>query len=172
MSIVGTCWGFTGAPETPLQKLLMICLGDCAGADGWTAYLPEKWAAFCRAEVVDVLEACDWLEQNDYLTIHEHGVRLGLPGVDHASSSDCHWAPEPPPPPGRRSLNVSMRRTILERDRHTCAYCGDTTGPFQIDHIHPVSRGGTNDPDNLACACRTCNLSKRAMTVAEWKGVQ
>jgi 5-methylcytosine-specific restriction endonuclease McrA len=61
-----------------------------------------------------------------------------------------------------------VRKTIFDRDGYVCAYCGDTDGPFEIDHKHPRSRGGTNEHDNLTVACRTCNRSKRAMTVDEW----
>jgi hypothetical protein len=32
----------------------------------------------------------------------------------------------------------------------------------QIDHVIPVSRGGTNSDDNLALACRRCNIAKGA----------
>lgn len=32
---------------------------------------------------------------------------------------------------------------------------------FHFDHIHPVSRGGDNDPDNIQLLCPRCNLSKR-----------
>lgn len=51
-----------------------------------------------------------------------------------------------------------------------CAYCGtELNGKFHIDHIHPLSRGGSNWPNNLACACAKCNTSKRDKTVAEWR---
>lgn len=29
-----------------------------------------------------------------------------------------------------------------------------------MDHIHPVSKGGSNDSDNLITACASCNLGK------------
>lgn len=31
---------------------------------------------------------------------------------------------------------------------------------FEVDHIRPTSRGGTEELDNLALACRVCNLRK------------
>lgn len=39
-----------------------------------------------------------------------------------------------------------------------CVYCGSPTRA--IDHIHPVSRGGTGEWTNLAPSCMRCNSSK------------
>ena len=30
-----------------------------------------------------------------------------------------------------------------------------------VDHIIPVAKGGTDDPENLVAACRRCNFSKQ-----------
>ena len=32
--------------------------------------------------------------------------------------------------------------------------------PFEVEHIRPTSRGGADDPSNLALSCRACNLYK------------
>lgn len=40
-----------------------------------------------------------------------------------------------------------------------CVYCGGPGGT--VDHIDPVSRGGSGDMDNLAAACQSCNSSKK-----------
>ena len=51
---------------------------------------------------------------------------------------------------------------------HRCAYC---RGVFEhVDHVIPLSRGGSNWPANLRPACAPCNLSKRNLTLREWKG--
>jgi hypothetical protein len=55
-------------------------------------------------------------------------------------------------------------------DDRVCAYCGSDEGPFEVDHIVPLAKGGTDDPRNLACACRTCNRSKKDRLIAEWLG--
>ena len=39
---------------------------------------------------------------------------------------------------------------------------------FHVDHIYPLSRGGTNWPDNLQLLCPKCNCSKGAKTMEEW----
>jgi 5-methylcytosine-specific restriction endonuclease McrA len=31
---------------------------------------------------------------------------------------------------------------------------------LQVDHVLPVSAGGTNKPENLATACAECNIGK------------
>jgi hypothetical protein len=33
-------------------------------------------------------------------------------------------------------------------------------GPFEIEHIRPVSKGGKTTANNLALSCRGCNLHK------------
>ena len=53
-----------------------------------------------------------------------------------------------------------VRLRVLERDRHTCHYCGRAA--TSVDHIIPLSRGGARlDPSNLVAACVSCNSRKR-----------
>jgi biotin operon repressor len=61
-----------------------------------------------------------------------------------------------------------LRMEILERDDFTCRYCGDAAPQMEVDHVHPVSAGGTDDPQNLVAACRACNRSKGAKLISEW----
>lgn len=64
----------------------------------------------------------------------------------------------------------AIRAKVFQRDGRVCAYCGDRDGPHEIDHVVPLSRGGTSSMGNLAVACRTCNASKRDMLPSEWMG--
>ncbi len=67
-------------------------------------------------------------------------------------------------PPRRPVLSRVRRLDVFERDGPFCAYCDveldETT--FTIDHIEAFSRGGSDDPENLTVACRSCNSSKGA----------
>ena len=65
-----------------------------------------------------------------------------------------------------RSLVTPMlRRWVKERDNFTCQICGISTKDephllLEIDHIIPVSKGGTSDMSNLQTLCWKCNRSK------------
>lgn len=63
----------------------------------------------------------------------------------------------------RPSITLN-RYAILERDDFTCQYCGRKAPDvaLEVDHIIPVSNGGTNNPSNLKTACFECNSQKRA----------
>ena len=39
-----------------------------------------------------------------------------------------------------------------------CAYCGKPAD--HLDHVIPVSRGGSDSPTNLQALCSACNLNK------------
>lgn len=69
---------------------------------------------------------------------------------------------------GRQPMSASTRAFVLERDGYQCAYCSTMDGPMEVDHVFPVSKGGSDDLQNLVCACRSCNRSKGAKTVADW----
>jgi 5-methylcytosine-specific restriction endonuclease McrA len=62
-------------------------------------------------------------------------------------------------------------RRIIARDQPPCAICGceiDYTAhhlapnAFQIDHITPLARSGTDTIDNIQAVCRRCNRAKSA----------
>lgn len=48
-----------------------------------------------------------------------------------------------------------------------CAYCGTTNGPIEVEHIVPLSRGGTDAQSNLTLACTACNRRKGDRTPDE-----
>ena len=59
---------------------------------------------------------------------------------------------------------------IALRARHKgrCAGCGKKSRSLEIDHIQPISRGGTSDPANLQLLCSHCNRTKHAKDPIEW----
>lgn len=60
----------------------------------------------------------------------------------------------------RRMINKRTARRLYNEQAGCCAYCGDILDyNYHIDHIKPLSVGGTNDYKNLVIACVDCNLS-------------
>lgn len=57
---------------------------------------------------------------------------------------------------------------IADRAEHRCEYCHAPevvfNFPFEVEHITPIFRGGTDSESNLALACRSCNLRKGIRT--------
>ena len=50
---------------------------------------------------------------------------------------------------------------LMERQRGKCVVCkDDISKKYHIDHIYPVSKGGSNYPSNLQLLCPPCNRSK------------
>jgi hypothetical protein len=59
---------------------------------------------------------------------------------------------------------------VADRAGHRCEYCRAPEAifnfSFEVEHIVPPNRGGTSEGENLALACRACNLHKRDFLVA------
>ena len=70
-------------------------------------------------------------------------------------------------PAARKAMSKSLRFSVFERDGFTCQYCGEQPPSvvLHIDHILPVSKGGTNDPENLRTSCAACNGGKGAKDI-------
>jgi len=60
---------------------------------------------------------------------------------------------------GRKRWPNALKRFVFERDKYRCVNCG-THLNLSIDHIHPFSKGGSDDESNLQTLCRSCNSSK------------
>lgn len=67
------------------------------------------------------------------------------------------------------SLSVRTRFEVLKRDKYTCSYCGKHPPEvlLEVDHIHPIAAGGTDDMANLTTACTDCNRGKGARMLEE-----
>ena len=62
----------------------------------------------------------------------------------------------------RYLFSYEERAAALKRSNGVCACCGKklTTKTMTMDHIIPISRGGTNNAENLIALCEPCNKQK------------
>jgi len=69
--------------------------------------------------------------------------------------------------PKRMDLNgwYKLRWKILERDKYTCQYCGQSAPDvkLEVDHRIALADGGTDEEDNLVTSCWACNRGKAGL---------
>jgi 5-methylcytosine-specific restriction endonuclease McrA len=69
------------------------------------------------------------------------------------------------------SFTTSDIRLLYTTQKGLCWWCGNPlNNDYHIDHRLALTRGGTNNPNNLCLACPTCNRSKHNKLPWEWIG--
>jgi len=59
------------------------------------------------------------------------------------------------------SISDALRDRIRAQADNRCGYCQSAQrhvfAPLEIDHLAPITRGGSDEEENLWLACRMCN---------------
>lgn len=67
-------------------------------------------------------------------------------------------------------ISDKLKNKIRREAGNRCGYCLTPqeiiSMLFEIEHLHPIAEGGTDDEENLWLACRNCNGFKHAKTHA------
>jgi len=67
-------------------------------------------------------------------------------------------------------ISSLTREQVTKRADGCCEYCMSqqkyASSNFSIEHIQPISKGGSNNLENLALACQGCNNYKYTKTTA------
>lgn len=66
------------------------------------------------------------------------------------------------------SISKTLRTKVKIMQQNNCWYCGKDN-PKTIDHVVSISHGGSDDIDNLVMACKTCNSTKRELSVSDFR---
>lgn len=61
-----------------------------------------------------------------------------------------------------------VREYLLEKWGRKCAYCGKENVPFEVEHIKPKSKGGSDRVSNLTISCHQCNQKKGNQAVEDF----
>lgn len=66
-------------------------------------------------------------------------------------------------------FTVGDVRRLYEEQNGRCPACdADLSRGYHVDHVMPLSRGGTNWPDNLQLLCCPCNQAKGSKLPYQW----
>ena len=89
-----------------------------------------------------------WQSPNGKFAAQQHSHRRRV--QEHASSSD---------------LTSKQWQRILKNQQNRCSICQKMFNAHRVptmDHIIPLSKGGTHDSSNVQALCQSCNSSKNA----------
>lgn len=116
--------------------------------------LPEDERQIAR---ISRLTPAEWAESRDTLLELLSEKSWGQTSTERTLGVDRRPNPRP-------AIPTDIRRAVVSRDGGRCFYCGDTKGPFHLDHKMPWSRGGEHSVENLTVACQICNWRKGTYT--------
>lgn len=62
----------------------------------------------------------------------------------------------------------NIRNYLLEKYGRKCFYCDKEVSNFEVEHMIPKAKGGSNRIDNLTLSCHSCNQKKGTLTAEEF----
>ena len=62
----------------------------------------------------------------------------------------------------------NIRNYLLEKHNRKCFYCDKEVSSFEVEHMIPKAKGGSNRIDNLTLSCHSCNQKKGTLTAEEF----
>jgi 5-methylcytosine-specific restriction endonuclease McrA len=145
-----------------------------AYADGWIAALNILLGVV--AEVIEAFpvptpEASVNRVQSDALYVRDWLTQIaeqywGGPAVVPIRSSGVDASSKRAPVVGE------LRAIVWSKSGGRCWYCGKQTNPFRdfhVDHVVPVSAGGSGEIANLVPSCQPCNNAKHAKSLEAFR---
>ena len=70
----------------------------------------------------------------------------------------------------RAPISTNKSIQVWRKTEGLCWYCGkDFKDRMTIDHVQPVSQGGSDELDNLVPCCKSCNSAKGGRSVDEYR---
>lgn len=150
-------------PATPKQKQCNLC-GAKFVAQGTRVYCSDQCSALGKSIA--------WRKLRRQRLLAGLCARHGTPGqCEICHSRNFNKANKRRGPEGARGPTQSKvdRNKLCEQQKWKCSLCGKKLNPelrgthdmaISIDHVIPVSMGGTHDLPNLAVAHRICNSRK------------
>lgn len=116
----------------------------------------EEWAKQNHEKVTKAKK--NWIDKNR----EKHNISVSLWAKNNRPARRAQWQ-------NYKARKIANGGTFSQNDinrlmkqqKGKCVVCkGDITELYHVDHIMPLSLGGSNEPKNLQLLCPTCNLTK------------
>lgn len=124
------------------------------------AKLFTKWSK-CK-NVIRETSFCgnDWFCQEAYLQEQDGNINTTCVVV-----TGKRFYPVRKTASNRTLFSKDVRKIVYESSKGNCKLCGRKIAydDMTIDHIIPLAMNGSNDIENLQCACKFCNSAKASV---------
>lgn len=157
-------------------------------------YKPVRFTALgemAQLRPAQAFRAMQWLVTNGYVLYNGAGYKIAWATPEQIAAGlgepELEIAPEsmPSPTPAYVRASGQKRRARkagvigqhtaadihakLEAQEGRCFYCDQSIDPhYHVEHMVPLSRGGSNAAENICLACPTCNMRKGRKTASEF----
>ena len=170
----GQSWYFTGKPckrghiDKRLTKYKVCAACNREKVTAYRMKNPEWKKAYDAAYVTANPERIAEYKRKHYaMNAEKVKARVKQWAIDNRERAQQSWNA------ATRTYRAKLRanggthtaadvKDLLNLQRHRCACCGVKLSTYHVDHIVPLSRGGSNDKINLQILCAPCNLNKSA----------
>ncbi len=174
----------TGIGYTPVWDWVVQEVGlDAAVVYGVVYRYSQTAIKKCCADISTMAECAGMTRQRfmrHVATLLDSGLIIDLTpdvrGMSHEYELGKRWQTSPIDGAGNEGdppwFVDSGRQAVLNKTNGRCGYCGIALdGRWQIDHMHPRCKGGSDAPNNLIASCPACNTKKSGRTVDEFRAM-
>ncbi len=121
----------------------------------------NETGALKKTPYIEQAKHFESLEQAVEQCQHNPSKTMGCYVYDTVTNRICYRR-NPKKKKNRKSYSQDTRQLIYERADGRCELCGRKIlfQDMSLDHVKPLSMGGFDSVDNLACTCEPCNIFK------------
>lgn len=124
---------------------------------------PEGWLAPSLKSRVHNIET--WVKKlmrlAPIISITQELVRFDMQLMQNAEISGVEYQQG-------KLAGYEVREYLLEKFNRQCVYCDAKDTPLEIEHVHPLSKGGSDKISNLTLACHFCNQAKGSRDIRDF----